>query len=172
MALTANTLPANPPLPSLPLDASLQFSSAQVVTATGYLNNVNSQVDLANGGSGLGAGRAGFFAVVDITALSGTTPSFQFHVFGSNDVNFGNGNVEDIMEFDWAVTGTRLVATIIGASPAFPDPARGGTLIIKPFWNLGAGMIVYRYLRMYVVVAGTTPSITVTAWASPWEMKY
>lgn len=167
MALTANTLPAVAPLPPLPVDASLQFTSAQTITATGYLNNVNS------GQLNIGGGRLGFFVAVDLTAESGTSPSFQFHLFGSNDVNFGNGNVEDLMEFDYATASAqRLVTTIVGASIAVPDPGRAGSLIIKPAWNLGQGMIVYQYLRLYVVIAGTTPSITVSAWISPWEMKY
>jgi hypothetical protein len=168
MPLTAfqPTLPAVAPLPAIPADANLQWASAQTITATGYLNNVNTQLNV-------GAGRTGFFAVVDLTAQSGTTPSFQFHVFGSNDVAFGNGNVEDLSEFDYApATAQRLVPTIVGASIAVPDPGRAGSLIIKPFWNLGQGMITYQYLRLYVVAAGTTPSITATAWAAPWEMYY
>ncbi len=167
MALTTSqpTLPAIPPLPAVPLDTNLQCSSAQVLSATGYLNNVNTNINI-------GAGRVGFFACVDVTAISGTTPSFQFHVFGSNDVNFGNGNVEDLYEFDLSVTGSRLVPTIIGASLAVPDAGRAGTLIIKPGWNYGAGQITYQYLRMYAVLAGTSPSCTVTGWFAPVEYRF
>ena len=168
MALTTNqpTLPAIPPLPAIPLDASLQLASAQTITTTGYLNNVQTQVNI-------GAGRVGFFAVVDLTAESGTSPSFQFHVFGSNDVAFGNGNVEDLYEFDYAPnTAQRLVTTIVGASITVPDPSRAGSLIIKPGWNYGQGQITYQYLRMYVVIAGTTPSITATAWFAPLEYRF
>ena len=167
MALTTfqPTLPAIPPLPAISLDASLQACSAQVITATGYLNNVNTNINI-------GAGRVGFFAVLDVSALSGTTPSFQFHVFGSNDPAFGNGNVEDLYEFDLAVTGSRLVATIIGASIAVPDLSRAGTLIIKPGWNYGAGQLTYQYLRLYAVLAGTTPSLTVTSWFAPVEYRF
>jgi hypothetical protein len=168
MALTTNqpTLPAVPPFTVLPVDTNLQWAAAQAISATGYLNNVNTQLDV-------GAGRTGFFAVVDITAQGGTTPSFQFHVFGSNDVAFGNGNVEDLMEFDYApATAQRLVPTIVGGSIAVPDAGRAGTLIAKPFWNFGQGNIVYRYLRLYAVLAGTTPTMTLTAWAAPWELYY
>jgi hypothetical protein len=153
-------------MPPIPADTNLQWAAAQTITATGYLNNINPNLNV-------GAGRTGFFAVVDLTAQSGTGPSFQFHVFGSNDVAFGNGNVEDLCEFDYApATAQRLVPTIVGGSIAVPDPGRVGSLIIKPFWNLGQGMITYQYLRLYVVIAGTTPSITATAWAAPWEMYY
>ncbi|HET8921350.1 MAG TPA: hypothetical protein VFN27_16945 [Xanthobacteraceae bacterium] len=167
MALTTfqPTLPATPPFPAMPADASLQFCSAQTITATGYLNNTNTNV-------AVGAGRTGGFYVLSLSALSGTTPSFQFHAFGSNDSAFGNGNVEDLMEFDFAVTGSRLVATIIGASIAVPDAGRAGGFIIKPVWNFGQGEITYQFLRLYCVVAGTTPSLTVTAWFAPWEMYY
>jgi hypothetical protein len=168
MALTTfqPALPAVPPLAVFPADASLQFSSAQVITATGYLNNVNAVLTI-------GAGRVGFFTVVDLTAQSGTTPSFQFHVFGSNDPAFGNGNVEDLYEFDYAPgTAQRLVPTIVGGSLAVPDPSRAGTLIPKPGWNYGAGQLTYQYLKLYVVIAGTTPSITATAWVAPFEYRF
>lgn len=168
MALTTNqpTLPAIPPLPPIPADGSLQFCAAQTITATGYLNNSNTNV-------AIGAGRTGGFVVVDLTAQSGTSPSFQFHLFGSNDSAFGNGNVEDLMEFDYAPnTAQRLVTTIVGGSIAVPDPGRAGSLIIKPAWNFGQGNITYQFLRLYVVIAGTTPSITVNAWFAPWEMNY
>jgi hypothetical protein len=168
MALTTfqPTLPAVAPLTAIPADVNLQWAAAQTIAATGYLNNVNTQLDI-------GAGRTGFFAVVDLTAQAGTTPNFQFHVFGSNDVAFGNGNVEDLMEFDYApATAQRLVPTIVGGSIAVPDPGRVGSLIIKPFWNLGQGMITYRYLRLYVVMTGAGASLTMSAWAAPWEMYY
>jgi hypothetical protein len=168
MALTTfqPTLPAIWPLPTVPADVNLQVCSAQTITATGYLNNVNANVVI-------GAGRVGFFTVVDLTAESGTSPFFQFHVFASNDVAFGNGNVEDLYEFDYAPnTAQRLVTTIVGASIAVPDPARAGSLIFKPGWNFGQGMITYQYLRLYVVIGGTTPSITVTAWFAPLEYRF
>lgn len=172
MALTSLTLPAIPPLPPLPVDASLEFASAQTITATGYVNNVNQQIDLANGAT-LGVGRHSFFCALDLTAESGTSEGFQFYVMGSNDVNWGNGNVENLTAFDTApASAQRMVTTIMGASPTIPDAGRVGSLVIKPFWNLGQGMIVYRYLRLYCVAAGTTPSLTLSAWVVPFEMKY
>lgn len=165
MALTANILPAVPPFTALPLDANYQFASAQTVTATGYVNNSNQQLNI-------GGGRVGFFVVLDLSAESGTTPSFQFHLMGSNDVNWGNGNVEDLMEFDWAgASAQRLVPTIVGASIAIPDTGRAGSLIVKPCWNFGQGLIVYQYIRLYAVLAGTSPSVTLSAWISPFEFK-
>jgi hypothetical protein len=93
---------------------------------------------------------------------------------GSNDVNWGNGNVEILTAFDTApASAQRMVPTIVGASPAIPDTGRSGSLFAKPFWNLGQGSILYAYCCLYCVVAGTTPSITVTAaWVVPFEMRY
>jgi len=159
-------LPQQPSLPTLPQDAGLTFCNSQTITATGYLNNANTNLSI-------GGGRAALAAAVNITAESGTSPFFQFHIFGSNDPAFGNGNVEDLFEFDYAPnTAQRLVPTIIGGSLAVPDANRAGTLIIKPFWNLGAGQIFYSFLRMYVVIGGTTPSITCSAWAAPCELNW
>ncbi|MDI3563555.1 hypothetical protein [Bradyrhizobium sp. Arg816] len=169
MALTANTIPSQITTFPCPYDAMLAFCSAQTLTATGYFNNLNSgQIDLGGSAPVSAAGRTDFIWSMDITAcdFSSADESYKLHLFGSNDVAFGNGNVELLAFHDLAaVTAGRQVATILGASPTIPPTNLGGTIIQLPATNL-MQRIYYRYLRMYLVAAGTTPSITLTSWIS------
>jgi hypothetical protein len=124
MALTANAIPSQVTTLSVPYDATLAFCSAQTLTATGYFNNLNSgQIDLGGGRPVSAAGRTDFIWNMDITAtrLPATDETYKLHLFGSNDVAFGNGNVELLAFHDLAaVIAGRQVATILGASPAIP----------------------------------------------------
>ena len=169
MALTANLIPSQVTLFPCPYDAMLAFCSAQTLTATGYFNNLNSgQLDLGGAAPVSAAGRTDFIWCMDITTLDETTTDevYKLHLFGSNDVAFGNGNVELLAFHDFAaVTAGRQVATILGATPTIPPTGLGGTIVQLPATNL-MQRIYYRYLRMYLVAAGTTPSITLTSWIS------
>lgn len=169
MALTANTIPSQVPFYATPFDAQLAFTSAQVIAATGYLNNLNSgQIDLGSSNPSSGAGRTDGMWVIAVSAIdfSSVDETYKFHLFGSNDVAFGNGNVELLAFHDLAaVTAGRQVATILGATPAIPPTGLAGTFFKLPFTNL-MQRIVYRYLRSYVVISGTTPTVTVTSWVS------
>lgn len=172
MTLTANTLPSQVPTLTLPLDASTQFASAQTLTATGYINNTNAVIDLANGAATTwGAGRMIGWLALDITAIdmSSGDETYKIHLFGSNDSAFGNGNVELLAMHDFAAAvAGRQVATILGISPTIPPTNLSGTVMALPFCNL-MQRIVYRYLKLYAVIGGTTPSITLSAWLSPLE---
>jgi hypothetical protein len=169
MALTANSIPSQVTTFPCPYDAMTAFCSAQTLTATGYFNNLNSgQLDLGGAAPVSAAGRTDFVWSMDITAcdVSSNDESYKLNLFGSNDVAFGNGNVELLAMHDLAaVTAGRQVATILGASPTIPPTNLGGTIIQLPATNL-MQRIYYRYLRMYLVAAGTTPSITLTSWIS------
>ena len=169
MALTANAIPSQVPFYTTPFDAQLAFTSAQTIAATGYLNNLNSgQIDLGGANPSSGAGRTTAMWVLDITNVdfSSVDEVYKFHLFGSNDVAFGNGNVELLAFHDFAATAAlRQVATILGVTPTIPPTGVGGTILQIPFTNL-MQRIVYRYLRSYVVIAGTTPTVTVTSWIS------
>ncbi len=160
MPITANTIP---------YDATLAFANAQVIAATGYANNVNATLDLGGGAPVSGAGRTDFMWCVDITnlKLSANDESYRFHLFGSNDAAFGNGNVDLLMAFDAAaVTAGRLVPTILGPTPQpVPPVGKAGLLYQKACSNLN-GNIVFRYIKCYLVLGGTGPTITVTSWLS------
>lgn len=169
MALTANLIPSQVTTFPSPYDAQLAFCSAQVITATGYLNNLNSgQIDLGGASPSSGAGRTDFIWNMDITAANfGTADeSYTFRLLGSNDVAFGNGNVELLAMHDIAATAAlRNLATTLGATPTIPPTGLGGTLFQLPATNL-MQRIYYRFLRVHMVVVGTGPSVTITSWIS------
>jgi hypothetical protein len=143
------------------------FADGQTLTATGDLNNVNSQLDIGGvvnlpSGIGSGAGRTSGMLVLNVTAmdLSSGDESYKFALLGSNDVLFQNGNVDLLAFHDFAAASAgRVIATLLG--PSLPAPTR----VYAPFVNLRQNL-VYRYLRCRVVIGGTTPSITVTSWLS------
>src|SRR5262245_16331406 len=169
MPLTANTIPSQVPFFATPFDAQLAFTSAQTLTATGYLNNLNSgQIDLGGANPVSAAGRTDGIWAFDVTAVDFASADevYKLSLLGSNDVAFGNGNVALLAFHDLAaVTAGRQEATLLGPTPTIPSTGVGGTIFQIPFTNL-MQRIVYRYLRCRAVISGTTPSITITSWVS------
>jgi lysophospholipase L1-like esterase len=162
MALTANALPSIPGNFALPIDASMQFASAQTLTYTAYANNVNSvAVDL-------GLGRFDSMLALNITALdvSSGDETYVLHLLGSNDIAFGNGNVESLAVHDFGKSAHRIINTILGDNPTIPPTGLVGSILALPFTTLMQG-VIYRYAKCYAVLAGTTPSITLSAWIVP-----
>jgi hypothetical protein len=144
------------------------FCDGQVLSSTSDLNNINAQLDfggvapLPGFAVGSGAGRLAGMWVLNITAIdfSSGDETYRFHLLGSNDSGFGNGNVDLVGFVDFAAASAgRIIATLLGPSLA------GASRVYQPFVLLRQG-IVYRYVRCRVVIAGTTPSITVTSWLS------
>jgi hypothetical protein len=168
MALTPNTLPSNVPDYATPYDAINAFASAQTLTATGFVNNLNLRLDFGGASPSSGAGRTGGMWCTDITAIDFTSgdETYAFALLGSNDSAFGNGNVELLAYHDFAAASAgRVIPTLLGASPAIPPTGIAGTIIKIPFTNL-MQRIVYRYAQCRVTIGGTTPSVTVTSWLS------
>jgi hypothetical protein len=161
MALTPNALPSIVPQYALPLDTMAQFAAAQTLTATGYANNTTAVIDV-------GPGRYTGALAFDVTALDQTTgdETYKMFLFGSNDNTFANGNVENLGCYDWGASANRIVATILGANTTVPPTGRAGELDALFFTNLRQG-IVYRYLKNYLVLGGTTPIITLSSWIVP-----
>jgi hypothetical protein len=166
MPLTPNNLPFAPPLDVVPFDANAAFGTngaAQTLTNSGYFG-APAQIDV-------GPGRVKGLWALDITALDQTTgdESYTFHLLGSNDVAWGNGNVEILQSQNFGGASGRSIATIVGASPVAPSAAGVagtapyGSLSAFPFGNMKM-RIAYRYLRLYAVLSGTTPSITANSW--------
>lgn len=160
MPLSANSMPFNPPLDIVPFDAATCFctnATFENKTATGYYG-APTQLDL-------GLGRVKGSWAVDISVMDQTTgdESYTLFLLGSNDVAWANGNVEILQAQNFGGTTGRSIATIIGASPAVPPVGPGATLNVVPFVNMKQ-RIVYRYVRLYLVAAGTTPIITLNSW--------
>jgi len=169
MALTRNLIPSQIPTFTSPYDAQLAFCSAQVVTATGFLNNLNSGLlDLGGASPSSGAGRTDGMWNFDITAANfGTVDeSYTFRLLGSNDVAFGNGNVELLALHDIAATAAlRNLTNLLGATPTIPPTGMAGSIFQRPFTNLSQG-IIYRWVKCHMVAVGTGPSVTITSWIS------
>jgi len=158
MALTIPAMPFNPPSQVGPKDANLAFGTSatfQTLTATGYFG-APTQLDL-------GVGRfLGYWAIIfSARKVSALNEEYTFFLLGSNDVAWGNGNVEILNVQDFGAV--RTIATIPGASPALPTVGPSGEANYFPFENMKS-RIVYRYLRAYVVIAGTSPTMTVDTW--------
>lgn len=125
MALTANTIPSQ--ITQLPTswDAMLAFADGQTLTATGYLNTLNSgQLDLG-GTAGVAnpisaAGRTDAIWCLNISAIdvSSSDETYQFGLLGSNDVAFGNGNVELLAFHDFAAAASGRVFANKSGDPA------------------------------------------------------
>jgi hypothetical protein len=169
MALTALAIPSQVTEFPTPFDALTAFTDTQTLTATGYLNNLNSgQIDLGGAKPVSAVGRVdGIWSLLLGATNFGTSDeSYTFRLLGSNDVAFGNGNVELLAMHDVAATAAlRNLATILGATPTMPPTGLAGTLFQMPFTNL-MQRIYYRYLRCHLVVVGTGPSVVATSWIS------
>jgi hypothetical protein len=175
MALTANTIPSQIGLYNSPVDAAMEFTTGETLTATGYMGSTVATVTLDLGGSNpaAAAGRHEGIWNILISAIdmASTDETYRFFLMGSNDAAWGNGNVELLAFHDLAaVTAGRIVATILGASPAIPPTNLTGTQLQILFSNQRQ-RILYRYLRGYVVIGGTTPSITYRSWISKADVK-
>ena len=161
MPLSQNAVPTNVPSWVHPLDEALAFATAQTLTASGYVNQKQTQIDI-------GPGRWIGNVILDLTTMkvSAGDETYRLMLLGSNDAAFGNGNVEllGIQDFAAASAG-RLLPTVSPPSDAVPTPGRSGSRFIMPATNQ-RGIYVFRYLQLYLQAGGTAPSISLAAWLS------
>lgn len=165
MAVANTSVPFMQPTRAVPYDAATAFASAQTLTADGYVNNIQAQIDL-------GIGRMEGYLTLDITAmdLASTDETYRFYLLGSNNASWTNGDVEMLAALDLAaVTAGRLVPTITQASPSIPPTGANAERFMIPFCNQ-RGRWLFRYVQLYLDVGGTTPSITLSAWLSANEL--
>jgi len=100
----------------------------------------------------IGAGLADGDLVIDYSALDAATgdEAYHFMLEGSPDATFGTaGNI--------MVVAQLLVGGATATAPNGAADAAAGRLLV-PFRNERNGTI-YRYLRLYTKLAGTSPSI-------------
>lgn len=132
-------------------DNSLVLKAAgAAVTSSAAIATI---VDTNNGASG----NPSIFradAVIDITALdvASTNETYDIIVQVSNSSSFASGVVN--------ACALKVGTTVAGSSA---DSTVGRYIL--PFSNEVNGTI-YRYVRLYTLVAGTTPSITYKAFAA------
>jgi hypothetical protein len=145
----------------LAFDQAMAFASGQTITASGYVNNIQAQVDMQGG-------RHDGYWILDVSALklSAGDETYRLHLLGSNDSAFGNGNVEILATRDFAAASSgRLVPTVAPASYSLPPSGSLAGRFSIPHSNF-SGLYCFRYLQCYAVLGGTSPSITLTSWLS------
>lgn len=159
MPLSQSVLPSVVPDWDVPFDVATAFANGQTLTASGYINALQTQVDI-------GVGRWIGKLCLDISALdlSSGDETYRILLLGSNDSGFGNGNVELLAFQDFAAASAgRLLPTVCPPSNAVPSTGKSSSRFIVPVTNQ-RGIFTFRYLQLYLVAAGTTPSITLAAW--------
>lgn len=164
MALTKSLLPVNAPTHATPYDVAGSFGLAVTLTASGF----------ATGAAGTnvtyGPGRMEGYWRIDVSnaKVSATNETYQFFLLGSNDVNFGNGNCENLGVYDIAATAAlRDLPTIMAANPTIPDAGLTASSFVRAFSNQ-SDQFVFQYMNLYVLIAGTAPTITFSSWLTPW----
>lgn len=170
MALTALGIPSQIDLYNSPVDAMLALTASETQTGTNYMGSTTTigTIDLGGSNPQAAAGRHEGMWNILITAIdmSSGDETYRMFLLGSNDVAFGNGNVENLAMHDLAAASAgRIIPTILGISPTIPPANLGATQLQLAFSNL-MQRIYYRYVRGYLVIGGTTPSITYQSWLS------
>lgn len=134
-----------------PFDAKTVFCEDETVTATGNLSTGGTEI------IEVGDGRVDGNVILDVTAIdiANSDEIYDIIVQGSNSATFASGieNLASIDLGDAAVRqGSADVNSPIGRYEIGVSNYQGGT--------------EYKYMRVRAVVAGTSPSITLTAWLS------
>lgn len=137
-------------------DRNLAFAEDLTLTAT-----ANVQFAAADVIYKIGPGRMDATLVVNVTAITVTDqaadPLYDIYLQGSDSATLAS-NVYILAHLQLGFSGVLLggagVSSIVGRYEV-------------PFTNVVAGSVLLDYVRMRVVIAGTTPSITFDAWIAP-----
>lgn len=164
------TLPSQFPRVNNPFDAQTALTdlAGNTLTSSGY-----SQVSSAQAIVDLGYGVAEYQWALSISAIdvASTDEVYKLALIGSNDVAFGNGNCELLAYHEYAAAASARVvanklAPVAATGVVVPDPGSAGSWDTFPFYNYRNGMN-FRYVSLYAVLSGTTPSITFISWIGP-----
>jgi hypothetical protein len=165
MALTRAPLPINLPTRSTPWDSALAFGDHVTMTTFGWVPGA------AGGYITVPRGRfQGLWNLQVFSAdVSSTNETYQFFLYGSNDPNFGNGNLDLLGMYDIAATSALRVPTGVGLGAAWPGLAAGtGAAIYSMPVSNERDVYTFEFINLYCEIGGTTPSITFSSWISPW----
>jgi hypothetical protein len=135
-----------------PLDANLLFGEDKTLTASSVVKDGNSNDVVLN----IGTGRMDFDVVVDVTTLdiSSNDEKYTFLLQGCNDAAF-------------AGVKENLGVLELGAAAVRTGGAKAST-IGRYIMSATTDMLTnYKYVRLNVLIAGTTPSILFSSWLSP-----
>jgi hypothetical protein len=136
------------------VDRNLMFAEDLTLTATG-----NVQFAAADVIYKIGPGRMDSVLIVNVTALdvAGADELYDFFLQGSDSPTFASGihNLAHLQLGAAALLGGGAnVASIIGRYEV-------------PFQNVIAGSIMLDFVRLRLVAAGATKSVTFDAWIAP-----
>ena len=153
-----------------PWDAQTALTdlAGNTLTASGY-----SQFSSAQAIVDLGYGNAEYQWALSISAIDVTSGDelYKFALIGSNDVAFGNGNCDLLGYHEYAAAASARVvanklAPVATTGVVIPDPNSAGSWDTFPFYNYRNGQ-TFQYVSLYLVISGTTPSVTFGSWISP-----
>jgi hypothetical protein len=140
------------------LDANLIVIEGDTKVSSGFAG-LPSVIDFGRNGAVVPVqeGRTDAVMVVDVTALdiSSGNETYKIMVLGSNDPALASGNVclgEMTMGKGTSIDGINMADSVIGRYEI-------------GFCNVAAAAY-YQYVGVYVIVGGTTPAITYTAFAA------
>lgn len=143
-------------------DANLVLSDGSAVTADGYTTVGGSTATLDLGGnqstSPTQQARIEMACVLEVSAIDTTSSDERYNIkiLGSNDSAWASGNVVSLAEFSLGYGGAGVPTTL----------ATSTTGEYEMFFATEQDDVKYQYIRMYVDVAGTTPSITFQAYCA------
>jgi hypothetical protein len=181
LSINPSLVTRNTPTRSAPIDAAATFCLNSTLTASAWLTGA------ATSPITLPAGRTQGLWMLQIQNLGNAAlfPSnnefYQFFLYGSNDPNFAAGNCDLLGVYDLAATAALRLGSPAGQGAPFAG--FGGSLISTPPLGLqqpGAAIyaipvgndrdiFVLQFMNAFVNIGGTTPSITVSSWFSPWS---
>jgi hypothetical protein len=100
-------------------------------------------------------------AVVFVTAakVSSSNEVYKLLVLGSNDPNFAAGNVQMLGAIELGFAGSNDIPNGITT----PAPAAVGGSVYEILFCTEQNNVKYQYVKLYNVLAGTTPSISYRA---------
>ena len=136
------------------LDRNLMFAEDLVLVAT-----ANIQFAAADVIYQIGPGRMDAVLVINITAMDVTSADelYNFYLQGSDSATLASGvHILAHLQVGAAAVllGGSTVASVIGRYEV-------------PFQNVVAGTILLDYVRMRLIISGTTPTITFDAFIAP-----
>lgn len=169
MPLTRANLPIITPTRAAPIDTAMSFnvngSGGTPFTASAWLSGAAANfVTLPQGRF-----QRSWNLQVYSADISSTKEAYEFFLYGSNDPAFGAGNYDLLGAYDIAATAALRLGSPAGQAAAWPGVWTGLSAAVYsiPMSNQ-RDVYTFQFVNAYVNIAGTTPSIRVDSWLSPW----
>lgn len=139
--------------PTYPFDANLEFKDSYNTTASAAAL-VNSAAKVVDLGKGFWSGDL----VIDVTvcAVDGGDEAYKFGIELSDNSGFSSGT-------EYEAVSLRIGDAAVTAGDVDTTTGR----YVLPFNNRAVDGTILRYARLYITHAGSTSSITCSAYAAP-----